>query len=53
MKELKEYSVVELESLAYKQIVQMEQSQNNLKIINQEIASRSKEAPQPEEAKEE
>lgn len=41
MKQLKEMSVVELKALAYEQLVQMEQTQNNLKVINQEIGSRA------------
>ena len=32
---------VELQSLAYEQLVIIEQSQNNLKIINQEIQQRN------------
>lgn len=33
-------NLVELKSLAYDQLAQLEQTQNNLKIINQEIINR-------------
>lgn len=41
-KTLKELSVTELESLAYRQIVAGETAQANLKIINQELQTRNK-----------
>lgn len=41
-KTLKELSITELESLAYRQLIAVEQAQNNLKIINQEIQERNK-----------
>ena len=43
-KQISEFTIVELKSLAYDQLVLAEQAQNNLKIINTEIAKRN-EAP--------
>ena len=42
-------SVMELESLAYRVLVEIERGQNNLKAINQEIAKKSQQ-PMVEEA---
>lgn len=40
-KTLKEHSVMELEALAYRQLVAIDQAQANLKIINEEIKLRN------------
>ena len=40
MKKLQDYEVQELESLAWKTLVAIEQGQNQLKVINQELARR-------------
>jgi len=39
-KTIKDFTVTELKAMAFEQIQQMEISQNNLKAINQELASR-------------
>ena len=39
-KTIKDFSVTELKAMAFDQIVSIEQSQNNLKVINQELVSR-------------
>jgi hypothetical protein len=38
--DIKKMSVVELESLAYRQIVLLEQTQKNLQVLNNEINTR-------------
>jgi len=40
-KNITEYSIIELKSIAYDQIVLIEQSQTNLKTINQELQRRN------------
>jgi hypothetical protein len=40
MKELKDYSEVDLKALAYDQLATIEQAQNNLKLIHQELGRR-------------
>jgi len=40
-KTIKDFSILELKSIAYDEMVKLEQCQNNLKIINQELVSRS------------
>jgi hypothetical protein len=47
---IKTMTMVELKALAYEQLVSLEQSQNNLKIINQEIASRTPTMSMPTES---
>jgi len=42
MKQITEYTDVELKALAFEQIQQMELAQNKLKAINQELANRAK-----------
>ncbi len=39
-KTIKDFTITELKAMAFEQIQQMEISQNNLKAINQELASR-------------
>jgi hypothetical protein len=39
-KQLSEFSIVELKALAYDQLVQLEVSQTNLRVINREISKR-------------
>ena len=41
-KELKDYTDVELKALAYDIIAQVQSLQNNLGVINQELANRNK-----------
>lgn len=41
-KELKDYSDVELKAISYDNLAQIEQCQSNIKIISQELATRSK-----------
>ncbi len=41
--DLTKMSLTELKSLAYDQLVQIEQNQNNLRLINTEISKRPKE----------
>ena len=38
--DIKTMTIVELKSLAYDQLAQLEQTQNNLKLINQEIINK-------------
>ena len=45
MKTIKDFTVIELESMAYRQLVTIEQAQANIKAINQELAERAKETP--------
>lgn len=54
-KQLKDYTDVELKALAYDVIANIERQQENLKIINQELASRKQPGvtETPEEVKEE
>lgn len=40
-------SITELKAVAYDVLVQIEQQQNNLRLINQEIAKKSLPAPTP------
>lgn len=40
--EIKEMSLEQLKSIAYDNLVQIEQCQNNLKLLNAEIVERSK-----------
>jgi len=47
--DLKTMSVEALKSLAYDQIVLLEQTQMNLKLINQELMSRKPEVPKEKE----
>jgi len=51
-KTLKEHSVIELEALAYRQLVSIDQAQANLKIINEELKSRNIAGVQTEETQE-
>jgi hypothetical protein len=39
-KQLKDFTEVELKALAYDNVAQLEQAQNNLKVINNELARR-------------
>jgi len=48
-KNITDFSVVELKSLAYDQLSIIESAQSNLRILNQEIAARLN-PPQPEPA---
>jgi len=50
-KTIKEFSVEELKALAWDTLVSIEQGQNNLKLINQELADRAKPVEAPEEKK--
>jgi len=43
--DLKTMSLEKIKSLAYDQMVELERVQNNLRIINAEIAEKSKELP--------
>jgi len=45
---LKEMSLEQLKALAYDQLALLEQTQNNLRLINVEIAEKSKEVTQTE-----
>jgi hypothetical protein len=40
-KQLKDYTETELKATAYDQLVVLEQAQTNIKVINQELASRA------------
>ena len=50
-KELKDYTDVELKALAYDIIAQVQSLQNNLGVINQELANRNKPTEKVEEVK--
>ena len=45
MKTIKDFTVVELKSMAYDALATIEQAQANIKAINQELAERAKETP--------
>lgn len=45
-KQLSDLTVIELKALAYDQLAQLELSQNNLKILNQELSKRLNSNPQ-------
>jgi hypothetical protein len=45
-KKLSDLTVVELKSLAYDELAKLESAQQNLRILNQEIAKRSQEQQQ-------
>lgn len=50
MKELKDMSEVEIKAMSYENLVQIEQCQNNLKVLNQELVSRTKTKPEVPDA---
>ena len=50
-KTIKDFSVTELKAMAFDQIISIEQSQNNLKVINQELVSRNENMVVKEEDK--
>ena len=41
MKELKDYTDIELKALVYDNVAQIEKAQVNMKVINQELANRT------------
>jgi hypothetical protein len=45
-KKLSDLTVVELKSLAYDELAKLESAQQNLRVLNQEIAKRSQEQQQ-------
>lgn len=45
--DLTKLTVIELESMAYRQVVLLEQTQRNLQILNAEITRRGKDRPEP------
>jgi hypothetical protein len=47
-RQISELSVVELKALAYDQMAQLQQCQNNINVINQELAKRL--SPQPQQS---
>jgi len=40
-KTIKDFSIIELKSIAYDELIKLEQAKSNIKIINQELASRA------------
>jgi hypothetical protein len=48
-KKLSDLTVVELKSLAYDELARIEQSQSNLRILNQEIGNRIQQAQQTQQ----
>lgn len=48
-KKLSDLTVVELKSLAYDELARIEQSQSNLRILNQEIGNRVQQAQQTQQ----
>lgn len=48
-KKLSDLTVVELKSLAYDELARIEQSQSNLRILNQEINNRVQQAQQTQQ----
>lgn len=49
-KKLSDLTVVELKSLAYDELARIEQSQSNLRVLNQEINNRIQQAQQAQQA---
>jgi hypothetical protein len=49
-KKLSDLTVIELKSLAYDELARVEQSQANLRILNQEINNRIQQAQQAQQA---
>jgi len=50
-KQLHEYTETELKAIAFDSMVLIEQNQNNVKIVNQELARRAEQPKQPETPK--
>ena len=48
-KKLSDLTVVELKSLAYDELARIEQSQSNLRVLNQEINNRAQQAQQTQQ----
>jgi len=49
-KKLSDLTVIELKSLAYDELARVDQSQSNLRILNQEINNRIQQAQQAQQA---
>lgn len=52
MKQLKEYTDTELKAFAFDQIANIDVAKANLRVINEELASRQKPSVEPENAPE-
>ena len=48
-KKLSDLTVVELKSLAYDELARIEQSQSNLRVLNQEINNRAQQSQQTQQ----
>jgi uncharacterized coiled-coil protein SlyX len=44
--QISEYTITELKAIAYDQLAILEQTQNNIRVINQELAKRQPQATQ-------